>query len=989
MKRKIISMLTVIFMLFSMLAFAAEAASINISVGSIADGKADVTVSVSGNSGINNLAVELEFESTKLSAGTPIKGAALGDTAVITPLAGKISYSWSAAENKSTNGILFTVPMSIISGSFSETPLSITTAVLKSKGSDTPLAVTKGTSKITLAAMDFTFEDKTVTYNGQLQPLTAANIPVGAAINYQNNTNKDKGTYEVTAVLTKSGFTTVTKKATLVIQPSLLTITIPKQQKQAGDPDPEELVYEYEGPIYSHKFTGNVIREEGEAIGIYKITRGTLAIDPNFDISFTDGEFEIIAKEPQRIEISEISPKSYGDEPFRLTVSSDKRRAMPALVYESNNPAVAEVSADGTVAIKGTGDVTFKVTEPGNEVFADAVAEKTIRISKKVVPVKTEDIVAVYGDVITPSVTFGEFAFGEDETVLSNPVTVTSFTRPDVGTHDIILDGAEAENYHFSYTNAKLFVSEKNISVSNIQVFDKEADGTDTATIKNSSVTLDGALTGDSVSLDLSKAVAKFAVAAVSDNIKVTISNLVLKGRDAENYKLTNTTFETSANIKGELSAEIHAEQINVVPIEKDENQLTVPTVPANYRISIKSSTDPDIISTSGKISPVKDETIVNLVFTVTNVNNSSDTADTAAIPFTVPASTVVKIETKVELNGRITGGGDYLVNEKVTITAIPDDGYKLYCIRDEEGNVTDESTITTLAQTDKVFTAEFTKKSSSLAPVSQVVANIRASVSSGSVSSGTTLILSTLTPGATIYYTTNGETPNMGSMIFTDEIIIDRNMTVKAVAVKSQHSDSAISTLHYTTKKGKTQLKANASGIKYLSAKNNRVRPDVAATRYEVVDALSQLFDIQKITLSKTLSDVDPEYKPVVELFLGAGILDGYPDGTFGGNRGITRAEFVKILSIMLDLTETSGTVKFNDVKGHWAEGYIKQFADKKYINGYPDGNFQPDSNISRAEVVTVINRIAKTKKVTMGEKYEDLPLNHWAFDDMMNIVK
>ena len=86
-------------------------------------------------------------------------------------------------------------------------------------------------------------------------------------------------------------------------------------------------------------------------------------------------------------------------------------------------------------------------------------------------------------------------------------------------------------------------------------------------------------------------------------------------------------------------------------------------------------------------------------------------------------------------------------------------------------------------------------------------------------------------------------------------------------------------------------------------------------------------------------------------------GIISGYPDGTFDPNGYITRAEFAVIAARFLDM-DYQGEDLFPDIDGHWAQDYINQAAEDGFIEGYPDGTFGPDKYITRAEAVTLVNR-------------------------------
>ena len=97
--------------------------------------------------------------------------------------------------------------------------------------------------------------------------------------------------------------------------------------------------------------------------------------------------------------------------------------------------------------------------------------------------------------------------------------------------------------------------------------------------------------------------------------------------------------------------------------------------------------------------------------------------------------------------------------------------------------------------------------------------------------------------------------------------------------------------------------------------------------------------------------------YNNAISTLSSAGIVSGYPDGTFRPNAPITRAEMSKIIALFAKLDKT--TDRFSDIAGHWAEAYIKLAAGNGWIEGYPDGTFKPQQNITRAETVTMINRV------------------------------
>ena len=109
--------------------------------------------------------------------------------------------------------------------------------------------------------------------------------------------------------------------------------------------------------------------------------------------------------------------------------------------------------------------------------------------------------------------------------------------------------------------------------------------------------------------------------------------------------------------------------------------------------------------------------------------------------------------------------------------------------------------------------------------------------------------------------------------------------------------------------------------------------------------------------------AEVDSWYIRYVAKMQESGVMKGYPDGTFSPYGSITRAEFA---TTCVRFTESrAGKIKkasidFSDLdESHWSYEYIQKAVEEGYVVGYPDGTFKPDDYITRAEVVTVVNRM------------------------------
>jgi len=107
--------------------------------------------------------------------------------------------------------------------------------------------------------------------------------------------------------------------------------------------------------------------------------------------------------------------------------------------------------------------------------------------------------------------------------------------------------------------------------------------------------------------------------------------------------------------------------------------------------------------------------------------------------------------------------------------------------------------------------------------------------------------------------------------------------------------------------------------------------------------------------------------------------------------NKLITRAEFSTILARALGLAKASGAAKFNDSKGHWAEGYINALYNKDIVKGYNGGLFRPEAEITRGEIVTMLVKGLNNKEsVTENVYFSDIQdqSGHWAFAAIQKAV-
>ena len=151
----------------------------------------------------------------------------------------------------------------------------------------------------------------------------------------------------------------------------------------------------------------------------------------------------------------------------------------------------------------------------------------------------------------------------------------------------------------------------------------------------------------------------------------------------------------------------------------------------------------------------------------------------------------------------------------------------------------------------------------------------------------------------------------------------------------------------------------------------NGEVRPQNNITRAEVATIFFRLLtdDVRDENLTKTnrYSDVTRAdwYNTAVSTLSSMGIITGYPDGTFRPNAAITRAEFAAIAA-RFDHDGDKTTAKFSDIATHWAKDEISIAYNNGWINGYPNGTFGPQRDITRAETMTLVNRVLNRQPET-----------------------
>ena len=159
----------------------------------------------------------------------------------------------------------------------------------------------------------------------------------------------------------------------------------------------------------------------------------------------------------------------------------------------------------------------------------------------------------------------------------------------------------------------------------------------------------------------------------------------------------------------------------------------------------------------------------------------------------------------------------------------------------------------------------------------------------------------------------------------------------------------------------------------------DSTVRPQNGITRAEVATIFFRLLTDEtrnaNSTKSNSYSDVAAGawYNHAVSTLSAMGIVKGDSHGKFNPNAPITRAEFAAIAARFDDKANTTA-VDFSDIASHWAKNEISAAANNGWINGYTDGTFRPNNKITRAEAMTLVNRVLKRLPETAEDLHNDM---------------
>ncbi len=403
------------------------------------------------------------------------------------------------------------------------------------------------------------------------------------------------------------------------------------------------------------------------------------------------------AKTLQNISVPTIAEKMYGDAPFSVAATPDADSGLTEISYASSNPAVAEISADGTATIKAAGTTTITVSQAGNDIYAPFTKTQLLTVKKMPVTVMATASSKRVG-IADPA----ELAYTYTGTLVGTDTFMGRLSRQSgeaVGTYDILLGTLTlGSNYEIAYVPAVF------------EILDKTQQNITVPTIAEKTY-------GD----------APFSVAATPDET----ANLTEFTYESDNTDVAEVAADGTVTVKKAGEANISVKQagndeyaayVNSQKLIVNKKPVTVESIDFDTKTAVLAGvllSDSEValdytklnIAVNGEAS----ETEYNVTaenFVLTGENSVNYTVSNECVIGTVLKANVAIVNVHVE-NGIVTGDGMYYIGDTVTLSVTPNRGYAFKQWKQGENVVSTNATYTFVATANIDLVANCTKVSS------------------------------------------------------------------------------------------------------------------------------------------------------------------------------------------------------------------------------------------------------------------------------------
>lgn len=729
-----------------------------------------------------------------------------------------------------------------------------------------------------------------------------------------------------------------------------ITVTVDPQSKTYGDADPA-LTYVVTGSLVgADTFSGALTRDVGENVGGYAITQGTLGLSANYDLTYVGNSLTVGQK---NITVTaDAQSKTYGDADPALTYVVD------ALVGSDSYSGALARDAGEAVGVYAINQGTL--TAGGNYNLTYVPANLTI--NQKTINVTATDKAKMYGSG-DPALTYTYSPDLRPEDSFTG--SLSRVAGEDVGNYDIeqgtlALNG----NYILNFTKGNLEITPFEVIDVVIEAKSKTyGEGDPALTYTYSPGLNEGNSFSGSLERIAGEDVGDYLISKGSltagDNYVLSFTNANL----TINKKAVTITADPQTKIYGDfepaltytVDSELIGDDTFSGSLARGEGEnvgtysITQGTLAlsGNYELTYAGAsleiTKREIAVTAATDSKVYDGT------------TSSDgipTVTSEVLPLeSDPATWTQTFDTK-------NIGVEKLLTPSGTIDDGNEGGNYSVTFVNAAGDITAKPiTVTAVAKSkvvgasDPILTYTSDELMSGDSFEGSLTRDEGNTVGTYAIKQGTLSLsdnYSLTFVGANFTITETTTTPDGGGVIYTNS---PRGPVValQSLDVADPFTDTAGHwAFEYIEKLRLAGFIAGDSG--------GRFKPDSFITRAEVVKIVDNVYgvDVPTSVSVKPFSDVEVAvwYAPYISAAKEVGFVDGYSDGTFKPNQSISRAEALKILLDASGKDLTAPSFTFTDTTtSDWFTGYINYAKLKGLIQGYADGSFRPNQNVTKAE--------------------------------------
>ena len=839
------------------------------------------------------------------------------------------------------------------------------------------------------------FAGATYTYDGQPKNLAVAGDTTGMNVDYDVKDAVDAAEYTVTATVTKAGFRTWKKSATLKIEPKALTVSGLKATNK---------VYDATTTVALDDSAMNVAGiVAGDDVSVVVPESGTTAnanVGKNLAVSYGNLTLEGADKANYTVANPNVTVNV---DTLKVTVTPKAGQGKklgendPAIEYTTSvdvRPLGANITgALDRVRGEDAGEISKDYEIIIGSLACDDANIELVFTEGVMFTIHAKEVQEVVMNAVPEAVTFGDAGFEIGATVTKGTSNAPTYTTSNAnvlavdadgkvtivgaGTATITVTVAGDDTYAERTIELPITVAKKKVTVTPTEATVTYGDTIEVAYTYD----VDGVtISGDAAVA--SKNAGRQAI--TKGDLTIADANYELVFVSGKYITIEPKTIDVTVELWPVMAGETPEIKTDVAPVVNASQLVGSDSVTVgNVDVATVGAKNGDVYQINGLTSS-NSNYVLNATGTAVECATEAELAGEVADELAAPSIDLAPNATTIDLSDInndlpysfewVVVGSDNtdVIDANGGITAPESDvdvnvDLELYYNGQPTGQTTTVKVTVPAVKSNtmlQMLLLYYHKKNQKV----ETVATVKTNVATGTeVIPGTKIELSTATAGATIYYTVDGSAPTVLDKVYTGPITVNADMTISAIATKSGMKSSAPVSYKYTVDGDYITLKADAANIKYMDGyADGTFKPTQDATRYEVVAALANVFDIVSTASPKALTDVSADYKAVVDSFTAAGIIDGYTDGTFRGTNPIKRSEVAKIICVMMGLdADNAKDAGFKDVDG-WAEKYINACAEAGYVQGKGEGEFAPDEYITRAQLAKLINNITGAKDGT-----------------------